>query len=256
MVIEELGGRRWIEPVERAEAEEAVQMVVDAHRRFEAARVAGTLAEEARPDPETCGRCPNRPVCQPYWDALTLSWDHGSVAGRLRGSSPGRLDLMVERPCDAAGETWVISGVPAIAPTEELTLVGAQRSASVRHLRWVWWTRTWPPARGSPAPLEGAGLTPVEDAQGTDAGDVGGGSSGSLVLPDVHRRPSLGGEGVVEVPVASHVGPQLGDPIGGVGDGDDAVLGAAVPEAAVDEDGHLGPGEGDVEADQPSPGNP
>lgn len=76
--------------------------------------------------------------------------------------------------------------------------------------------------------------------------DPHGGDGHVLVLPDAQDGPAFGFEGCCDALVSGDVGVELGDPVVAVGLGHVAVLGAHVPEAAVDEHGDLGLGEDDV----------
>ena len=67
-----------------------------------------------------------------------------------------------------------------------------------------------------------------------------------LVLPAAQHRPAQLLQLMRGLRVARPVGLDLGDPVLGVRLRGDVMLGAAVPEAAVDEHHHLGPGERDV----------
>lgn len=70
---------------------------------------------------------------------------------------------------------------------------------------------------------------------------------GLLMLPDPDRDPSCGDQSLVSVAIPVLVGCDLRQPVPAVGAvRAPTVLGAAVPEAAVDEDGHLGAGKDDV----------
>lgn len=62
---------------------------------------------------------------------------------------------------------------------------------------------------------------------------------GYLMLPDPDHSPSGGAELSVIESITLHVSGDLRAPIGSVGFGTRAVLRASVPEAAIDEDGHL-----------------
>jgi hypothetical protein len=58
------------------------------------------------------------------------------------------------------------------------------------------------------------------------------------VLPHVHRSPTERRQGLVHSVIADTIGVDLAPPELGVGLGHDAMLGAPMPEAAVNEDGH------------------
>lgn len=79
---------------------------------------------------------------------------------------------------------------------------------------------------------------------GTDSGADGGGDvGGCLVFPEAQDGPALCREVFGGLQVAGHVPVELGAPPVGVGLGTGGVLGAAVPEAAVEEDGDPGAAE-------------
>ena len=73
--------------------------------------------------------------------------------------------------------------------------------------------------------------------------DVVGGFVGFFVFPDAHCGPAGGLEAGVGVGVAGPVASDLGLPVLGVAAGLGAVVGAAMPEAAVHEDRHPQAGE-------------
>ena len=66
------------------------------------------------------------------------------------------------------------------------------------------------------------------------------------VLPDADDFPSLPAELAIDALIAGHVGLAFAVPEGAVGFGAGVALGAAVPEASVDEDGDFLLGEGKV----------
>ena len=71
-----------------------------------------------------------------------------------------------------------------------------------------------------------------------EAGEEAAGVGGfELVAPDAEDGPAAGAEGAGDEAVAGAVGGDLFAPEGGVGFGPGGVNRAAVPEAAVDEDG-------------------
>lgn len=72
-----------------------------------------------------------------------------------------------------------------------------------------------------------------------------------FVLPYADRRPTLGSESRLDLSVSLHVSCELGLPVGAVHPRHVRVLRAAVPEAAVDEDGETRAGEGDVNSYRP-----
>lgn len=67
-----------------------------------------------------------------------------------------------------------------------------------------------------------------------------------LVLPDPDDVPASGSQRQVVAAVSGYVSIDLGGPVVAVGFRHAAVLGASVPVAAVDEDGHLLPREDEV----------
>jgi RecB family exonuclease len=141
--IEDTIGRRWSTVTDPDGVLALIRQVTEAREAFETARASGALEVTARPDPDTCRWCPSRLVCRPYWDKLETAWGHGSVAGRPLPSDAA-LKVVVERPIDAAGETWSISGTPLdCRPTSDFTMVDAGPTSGPRHLRWRWTTRTW-----------------------------------------------------------------------------------------------------------------
>src|SRR5690606_23923984 len=75
---------------------------------------------------------------------------------------------------------------------------------------------------------------------------VTGGPLRILVLPDANDQPTCVGEATVGLRVALTITPDLHRPDFGVGGGFGVMLRTAVPEAAVEEHGHLGPGEDHV----------
>ena len=82
-----------------------------------------------------------------------------------------------------------------------------------------------------------------------DSGDpcgAAGWALGDLVFPDADDSPAQSLEFGVDPLVAGHVAVDFLVPVGAVGCGSSAVLGAAVPEAAVDEDGDARLDEDDV----------
>jgi hypothetical protein len=72
-----------------------------------------------------------------------------------------------------------------------------------------------------------------------DPGNSGNGLIKGFVLPDADHRPASRSQDRVGPPVAFDVAPQLGGPIPVVRGRLAAMLGAHVPEAAVDKDGDL-----------------
>ena len=78
--------------------------------------------------------------------------------------------------------------------------------------------------------------------------DVVGRAFGQLVFPDPDDGPSSCGQCLVGVAVALDVGGEFGDPPFAVVRGDGGVVGARVPEAAVDVHGHPKPREDEVGA--------
>lgn len=89
--------------------------------------------------------------------------------------------------------------------------------------------------------------TSVEDG---GANALGGGDR-VLVLPHTYDVPTATGQRIVGVPVTCDIGVELDCPPGAVGAGGGAVLGAPVPEAAVDEHRHLGRTENHIGASAP-----
>jgi hypothetical protein len=80
-----------------------------------------------------------------------------------------------------------------------------------------------------------------------DSHDLLGGSVGILMLPEAQYRPSCRSKSGVRIFVTRDVGCDLARPIVRVVlEHSSAVVGAAMPEAAIDEDGHSRPGEDDV----------
>ena len=69
-----------------------------------------------------------------------------------------------------------------------------------------------------------------------------------FMFPDPHRRPSFGAQAHVRIGIAFLVGVNLVVPPIGIVLGRNVVLGAAMPETAINEDCHLGGPEGDVSA--------
>lgn len=67
-----------------------------------------------------------------------------------------------------------------------------------------------------------------------------------LVLPDPHGQPTGRDQEFICLPISLNIAFQLGSPVAGVGLGIGGVVGAAMPKAAVDEDGHACGAEDDV----------
>lgn len=82
---------------------------------------------------------------------------------------------------------------------------------------------------------------------GERAGDAVRDSHRILVLPEAQHRPALRHQVCGRFAVAGDVAVELVAPPFGIGFGVGGVFGAAVPEAAVEEDRDLGPGKGDVD---------
>ena len=96
------------------------------------------------------------------------------------------------------------------------------------------------------APKRKPGFKPGAAEAGEEAAGVGG---IELVAPDAEDGPAAGAEGAGDEAVAGAVGGDLFPPEGGVGLGRGGVERAAVPEAAVDEDGEPARAEDEVGSD-------
>ena len=97
----------------------------------------------------------------------------------------------------------------------------------------------------------GTGRTVVDAALARRRGgqvllDVIGDACRGLVLPRPNHRPARCAKGVVDAFVASPIASQLRVPVAAIRPRSSAVLGTAMPEAAVDEHGEAGAGKHDV----------
>jgi RecB family exonuclease len=148
VAIEDAAGRRWEQAITKDEVDDVVIAVVEARSSYADAANAESLPSLAKPGPAVCRNCPFRPVCGPYWLALSTDWAHGSAAGvvgAIVSSGPvAIIRLDAESPSDEAGE-WVVSMAPARAAVEgdRVGIVDAERTGAPRSLRWRWSTLWW-----------------------------------------------------------------------------------------------------------------
>lgn len=151
--IENAAGRRWEIEVDGADVDAAVAHALGLRDAFQEHAAAGTLAELASPDADTCRFCDFRIACTPYWEALQLGWDHGSLEGQVVEVSVdpagAKAAVMVSRPGDVAGQIWEVSlipqaQVPAVGAVTRF--IGAE-VVTARLLRWRWSTLACKPSQ-------------------------------------------------------------------------------------------------------------
>lgn len=154
IAIEDTSGRRWEERIAPGGIESAVAQAVDARTRFNTAARAGASEQLAVPSPDTCRFCTYRPVCGPFWRALAVDWQQGSVAGTVTGfeeaAAGSILRLAAESPVSDPGE-WTVTAVPIhIVPKvgDRVKIVDAEASGATNYLRWQWRTLFEPNPKG------------------------------------------------------------------------------------------------------------
>lgn len=149
IAIENASGRRWQERVKVDEAIHLVSTISEARTRFNEGAGSKAPSQMARPDANTCRWCAYRAVCDPYWKALTMDWDHGSVAGQVDAiESVGVAAILIgispESPVDSA-DSWTVTGLPAATATgmevgTSVTITGAGTTETSRFLKARWST--------------------------------------------------------------------------------------------------------------------
>jgi len=154
VAIEDVAGRRLVEPVRSEEAAAVVQQAVTAVGEFN-----DTLARSpsvdalATPSAEGCRHCPFRVVCWPFWQAVQEDWRlKPSFAGFVQETREDLrlLLLSVEAPRWTAGRQIRVLGVPAVAKAGQAIGVVDATPAGINQIRVRWqtqliaWTvRTW-----------------------------------------------------------------------------------------------------------------
>lgn len=148
IAIEDPSGRRWQEDMKVDEAILLVSAISEARTKFNEG-ASKEPSQMARPDVSTCRWCSYRSVCDPYWKALTMDWDHGSVAGQIdaiesMGVAATLIRISPESPVDSVG-SWTVTGLPA-AMTKgmevgaSVTVTGAGTTETSRFLKARWST--------------------------------------------------------------------------------------------------------------------
>ncbi|MGI8521550.1 MAG: RecB family exonuclease [Actinomycetota bacterium] len=145
IAIEDASGRRWEEPIDAREVDDAVQEVRRGLKQYRASVEHNSLKLLASPGADTCGWCNYKSVCEPYWNNLDASWGHGSVAGVVASvdaaPSGSLLEIMAESPVDATG-TWLVSSTPADTPGvgAAISVTEAEITEAPQQLRFRWFT--------------------------------------------------------------------------------------------------------------------
>jgi hypothetical protein len=149
IAIEDASGRRWEEPVDPDDVQATIQELERARSKYEGTAALGDFTALAQPSPDNCRLCPYRPVCRPYWSTLETSWQHGSVAGTIATAKVVQADSVITvdatSPLDSRGHTWTVSSVqePGAVTGRSTTIVDAELTGALRHLRCRWWTTVW-----------------------------------------------------------------------------------------------------------------
>jgi hypothetical protein len=101
------------------------------------------------------------------------------------------------------------------------------------------------------SPTINASTEPVERMRVGSLDPISRGS-GLLMLPGSENLPTLGDESLIHRVIARDVSSELRSPVGGICPGQVAVFGAAVPKAAVDEDGKASSRKDEIRTHQPA----
>lgn len=148
IAIEGATGKRWQEALNIDEAMHLVSEISEARTRFNELAQSNEPRQMALPNLETCKWCAYRSVCDPYWKALTMDWDHGSVAGQVDAIEPlgdaSLVRIAAESPIDSEG-LWTITGLPAVSAKSLkvgafVTVTGAETTETSRFLKARWST--------------------------------------------------------------------------------------------------------------------
>lgn len=146
--VEDLTGDRWPVDYTPLDAEVALREAEDTVALFNRAIELGDVAALARPDAETCRWCPFRTRCNPYWNAITVGWEHRSVRGTvMSASSHGNLvniSVRMESPSATVGEPVNVGGLQGLDSAPEtgmvVSLIDLIGSIEEGSLRAVWST--------------------------------------------------------------------------------------------------------------------
>lgn len=116
VAIEDAAGLQRVTPCEPAEAEAALAEVLIAVDRFNQDVAGGDLVGSAVPGQDRCRWCPFRPICWPYWTAVSSPWGHRASCGTIvdagaAGGGQTFLVLDVNSPSDRQGTRLHVSGL-------------------------------------------------------------------------------------------------------------------------------------------------
>jgi CRISPR/Cas system-associated exonuclease Cas4 (RecB family) len=150
IAIENASGEQMASPLDPAEAEAALAEVLAAADDFNR-RIDESGAFDARPSAETCRWCAYRVVCDSYWSAVRVDWEHRSFLGEVTGSGTSGegafVDLRLESPVDATSSSVHLTGLPAKPQSDSVWFAAVDVRGLVdpkdARARWSSRIRSW-----------------------------------------------------------------------------------------------------------------
>jgi CRISPR/Cas system-associated exonuclease Cas4 (RecB family) len=146
ITIESASGETWPVAFSPEDAEKVLSEVLAAVEAYNRDLDLVDAAVPANPGKDTCHWCPYRVVCDPYWETLSVEWEHSSVRGELlgTGATPAGTNLMIriQSPEELTNTILHVRGtfLAAITGAHRVSLVDAAATESPSVLRALWST--------------------------------------------------------------------------------------------------------------------
>lgn len=145
VAVETAGGGEIGVEVDAREAEGALEGAQALVHAYNAAVDRGHPSAMAAPSAEHCLHCLARVACEPYWEALEVSWPYqGAARGRVVRTSEtaGRstVELLASSPRELGGAAVELYGLLAlpVVRSSGLRVVGAQATNGGTKLKATW----------------------------------------------------------------------------------------------------------------------